>query len=120
MRPATIMTITSGDHDSDGGIHHLFPGEQGLHNEDHSVISDDRSGDSASLIRSLQCCPQSSMATDVMPLMPVEEGLSFIRRGSWSQRAAASSAAQLERGPYVAALVPQDTKGVGHGPGQEG
>ena len=25
-----------------------------------------------------------------------------------------------ERGPYVAALVPQDTKGAGHGSGQEG
>jgi hypothetical protein len=32
------------------------------------------------------------------------EGLSFIWRGIWCHRSAASAAAQLERGPYVAAL----------------
>ena len=34
------------------------------------------------------------------------------------RRVSGSSAG--ERGPYVAALVPQDTKGAGHGSGQEG
>ena len=33
-----------------------------------------------------------------------QEGLSFIRRGTWSYRSAVSPAAQPERGPYVAAL----------------
>jgi hypothetical protein len=38
------------------------------------------------------------------------EGLSFSRCGTCSHRSAAFAAAQLERGPYLARLVPQHTK----------